>query len=163
MTFKTVFDVGQQGYTTWWFPALGLIGVAFGIVLVIRPAIMQRLSHYSGPRTIAGDFFGLFFLIFALVWTAACFFFTFQQYKTAAWHLKTAQYTVVEGPVTDFVPNPYKDAESFVVNGHRFSYAQAIVTTGFRQTAADGGPIREGLYVRISYSGNLILRLEVAQ
>jgi hypothetical protein len=80
-----------------------------------------------------------------------------------AWDLNTGQYSVAEGPVTHFVANPYKPAESFSVNGHRFFYSEGIVIAGFHDTAAHGGPIREGLYVRITYSGNLILRLEVAQ
>jgi hypothetical protein len=53
--------------------------------------------------------------------------------------------------------------ESFTVEGHRFSYSDYIVTSGFHNTASHGGPIREGLHVRVTYSGNLILRLEVAQ
>jgi hypothetical protein len=79
--------------------------------------------------------------------------------------LREGQYSVVEGPVTDFVPMPYEgqSQENFAVNGHRFSYSDYSMTAGLRNAASHGGPIREGLYVRISYSGNLILRLEVAQ
>jgi hypothetical protein len=125
MTFKTVFDVNQQGYTTAWFPALGLIGVIFGALLVFRPAFLPRFMRLP-PQGIVRGFFSLFFLIFASVWTAAIFLFTFQQYRAAASDLNTGQYSVAEGPVTDFASNPYKPAESFSVNGHRFSYSKGV-------------------------------------
>jgi hypothetical protein len=164
MTFKTVFDAGQQGYATAWFPAFGLIFVAVGALLVFRPALMQRLMP-SGPQGAARVIFSGFFFIFALLWTAVSFLATFLQYQTVASDLSAGRYSVVEGPVANFVPMPYDGhpQESFTVKGHRFSYSDAILTSGFNNTASHGGPIRAGLYVRISYSGNLILRLEIAQ
>jgi len=53
--------------------------------------------------------------------------------------------------------------ETFTVNGVRFSYSDFGVTCGFNNSASHGGPIREGLQVRIHYVGNAILRLEVAR
>jgi len=53
--------------------------------------------------------------------------------------------------------------ESFTVGGRRFSYSDYEVTAGFNNTASHGGPIRAGLHVRVTYWGNLILRLEVAR
>jgi hypothetical protein len=44
-----------------------------------------------------------------------------------------------------------------------FSYPDYTVTCGFNNTASRGGPIREGLQVRIHYVDQLILRLEVAR
>ena len=71
---------------------------------------------------------------------------------------------VVEGTVTQFVPAPFEShaQESFVVNGHRFAYSEHDETTGFHQTQAQGGPVREGQRVRIAYSGRDILKLEIA-
>jgi hypothetical protein len=68
----------------------------------------------------------------------------------------------VEGPVTDHANNG-RGAESFAVNGHRFSYSDSVVTSGFHTTVALGGPIREGLYVRIACANGLIPRLEVGK
>jgi hypothetical protein len=164
MTFKTVFDAGQQGYATGWFPAFGLIFVAVGALLVFRPALMQRLAP-SGLQGTARKIFSWFFFVFALLWTAGTFLGTFLQYRAVISDLGTGRYSVVEGPVTNFVPMPHTghSEESFMVKGHRFSYSDYVVTPGFHNTASHGGPIREGLYVRITYSGNQILRLEVAQ
>jgi hypothetical protein len=53
--------------------------------------------------------------------------------------------------------------ESFCVQEQCFSYSDYVVTTGFHNTASHGGPIREGLNVRIEYIGNIILKLEVAR
>jgi hypothetical protein len=53
--------------------------------------------------------------------------------------------------------------ESFVVGGRRFSYSDYSVTPGFNNTRSHGGPIDNGVYVRITHRGNTILRLEIAR
>lgn len=164
MQFKTVFDAANQGYTTWWFPAFGLIFVCAGALLVFKAPLMQRVMPH-GLQGRARKFFSWFFLIFAVLWVLGTFVSTYHGYRTAATELREGQYAVVEGPVTDFVPMPYTghSEESFVVGGHRFSYSDYIVTSGFHNTASHGGPIHDGLYVRITYVGNTILKLEIAQ
>jgi hypothetical protein len=164
MTFKTIFDASEQGYTTGWFAAYGLIFVAAGVLLVWRPAFVQPLLP-AGLRSGERPIFVWLFLLFASLWTAGSFLVTYSRHQAAVSDLRAGRYSVVEGPVTDFVPMPFTGhaLESFTVNGRRFSYSDFVVTSGFHNTASHGGPIREGLYVRISYSGNLILRLEAAQ
>ena len=78
---------------------------------------------------------------------------------------ETGHYALVEGVVTDFHPMPYEghEDECFSVATQRFCYSDYIVTPGFRNTASHGGPIRAGLRVRIAYSFDTILRLEVAR
>jgi len=85
--------------------------------------------------------------------------------RKAVMALRDGQYAVVEGYVSDFVPMPHSghSMESFVVQGHRFSYSDYVVSAGFNNTASHGGPIREGLYVRVTYTNDVILRLEIAQ
>jgi hypothetical protein len=161
--FKTIFDAGQQGYTTIWFPTFGLIFVVIGALLVFRPALMLTLLP-NGLQGRARKIFSWFFFIFALLWTAISFIVTFLEYLKVTSDLSAGRYSVVEGTVTDFVPMPYggHSLERFTVNGNSFSYSDYVVTSGFHNTASHGGPIREGLRVRITYSGNLILRLDVA-
>jgi hypothetical protein len=53
--------------------------------------------------------------------------------------------------------------ERFTVNGVEFSQSDYVVTCGFNDTASHGGPIREGLQVRIHYVDNAILKLEIAR
>ena len=71
----------------------------------------------------------------------------------------------IEGTVSQFIPMPYTGhaMESFVVHGVRFAYSDYVITAGFNNTSSHGGPIREGLPVRIWYRGNEILRLDVAK
>ena len=158
MTFTTVFDVSQQGYQAA-DSAFGLIFVAMGAMLVFRPVLMQRLM----PRGLQGkarQVFSWCFLCFSLLWTTIVFTATFAEYRRVTADLREGRYSIVEGPVEDFVPTGHS-MESFTVGGHRFSYSDYLGTSGFHNTASHGGPIRQGLYVRISYSGNLIMRLEI--
>ena len=75
---------------------------------------------------------------------------------------------MVEGPVERFVPERADGhgIESFVVSGVQFSYMSGVYDGGFNDTAFLGGPIREGLQVRVYYlstsRGPKIVQLEVA-
>ena len=173
MIYKTVFDASQHHYENLWSLAPLLIFVAIGAILVryrkvplvYRPALMPHLIVPGAPQGRARMIFSWSFFIFSLLVAAVGLPGTLWEYHRATSDLRGGRYLVMEGPVTDFVPMPCEGhaQESFTVNGHRFSYSDYSMTAGFRNTASHGGPIREGLYVRISYSGNLILRLEVAQ
>jgi hypothetical protein len=116
VTYQTVFDVTHQGYTTWGFPAFGLIFVAIGSVLVFQPQLADKL-FLGGSRGRARRYFGFFYFGFAVFWTIASFVATFGQYLKVTYALNTGQYNVIEGPVSDFVPMPYTGhaMESFCV------------------------------------------------
>jgi hypothetical protein len=146
-----------------WSLAPVLIFVAIGAMLVFRPAFMQ-LTLPRGLHGRARVIFSWIFFKFSLLLAAVGLPGTLREYHRATSDFLEGRYSIVEGPVTDFVPMPYQGhaLESFTVSGHRFSHSD-VVTAGFRNTASNGGPIREGLYVRITYTGNLILRLEVGQ
>lgn len=77
--------------------------------------------------------------------------------------LKTGNFSVVEGRVQGFHPMPKSghELESFSLSGRRFSYSDFVANPCFNNTASHGGPIREGLHVQISYSGDCILRIEL--
>jgi len=148
MHFKTVFDVTQQGYAAWWFPAFGLLFVCIGALFVFAPTTMNRLLP-RGPKGRARTVFNWCFFIFAIAWTLLNFVITYDSYRKAMMALRDGQYAIVEGYVSD--------------KGHRFSYSDYVASAGFNNTASHGGPIREGLYVRVTYTNGVILRLEVAQ
>jgi hypothetical protein len=59
------------------------------------------------------------------------------------------------------MPKSGHKMESFTVNGVKFEYSDFVVTPGFNNATSHGGPIREGLPVRISHIDNTILKLEV--
>jgi hypothetical protein len=72
---------------------------------------------------------------------------------------------VIEGTVEQLQAVPDFGAsqknESFTVGNVRFHYSGYEVTHGFNQMVSAGGPIREGLPVRVTYADGVILKLEV--
>jgi len=77
--------------------------------------------------------------------------------------LRAGRVSVLEGTVVDFRPvlPPSRGDESFRVGNRVFRYSEHDIDSGFNITFASGGPIRDGLSVRISYVGDRILRLEI--
>lgn len=134
--------------------------LAVPLVLISIALLAVRLSR--GPRmksiawiiVILGGFLSLLLLL-----TVA------GSYLENSWRYTRGHFETVEGTVGKFHPMPYRghDEESFSVNGVDFSYSDFVGTSScFKQTASHGGPIRDGLRVRIAYVDNCILRLEVA-
>ena len=163
MNFVTVFDASNAA-----FPIGGLLPVfllpCIGALLVFAPGLMQRLL----PRGLQGKARRILSWCFFVFSSTIALFVSVTQYQaqhSIAKAIQDRDYSVVEGKVTNFVPMPFEGhaLESFVVGGKRFTYSDYIATRGFRNTASHGGPIREGLTVRITHRGNLILRLEIAQ
>jgi hypothetical protein len=154
MDYRTVFDVTVAGFKSRSFPATGLIFIAIGIVLV---AIRGKLTNKR--------WFPFIFLTFAIVWTATTGFSTFSEYRTLREAAEGGKVLVVEGKVSDFVPMPRSGhaMESFCVSGVCFAYSDYVVTSGFNNTSSHGGPISEGLPVRVTYVGETIVKLEVAR
>jgi hypothetical protein len=149
VSYTTVFDVTQSGFRHWWFPAAGLIFIVVGAGMFV-----------FGRRRV----FASFFLLFACFWTLASLALTTSDYFGLAGDLRHGRCEIVEGSVEQFDPMPYtghKD-ESFVVAGHRFHYSDYEVSAGFNQSTSHGGPIHDGLQVRIHCVGNRIAKLEVA-
>ena len=156
--FITVFNAADGGYRDWWFPAFGLIFVAVGILM---PKLIDAgvLPCKTGMRA----WFPKLFLGFAIFWTSIAFVGTFTGFLKGRDALLSGQAEYVEGVVQNFVPMPYQGhaTESFTVKGIRFAYSDYIVTSGFNNTVSHGGPIRQGLYVRIWYLSNDILKLQI--
>lgn len=155
--YYLVFDAGQKPPTLW-FPAAGLVFVLLGLLL----------WHFRHSRFIwGGPFFAGVYLIFAIGWTVIAGIGIISQYLEVQTTLKNGQAAVVEGYVQNFHPMPSSghDTERFTVNGVQFAYSDYSMTSGFNNTSSHGGPIREGIYVRIHYTGPpsaaTILRLEI--
>ena len=159
--YVTVFDVTRSGYRQWSFAAFGLTFVAVGLAI---PTLI-RLGIFRKQPPWMEKWFPRVFLGFAIFWTATSFLATYTEYRGAVHAMRSQQAHFVEGTVSQFIPMPYTGhaMESFVVQGVRFEYSDYAITAGFNNTASHGGPIREGLPVRIWYRGNEILRLDVAK
>ncbi|MBI2803952.1 MAG: hypothetical protein HYX68_03105 [Planctomycetes bacterium] len=149
MNYELVFDAAEAGYRYWWFPAFGLIGLAVGFAFFI-----------FGRKWAGVVVFG-----FALLWTTISFVGTFAEFWQMRQALHAGDFEVVEGKVVEFVPMPKsgRPHESFKVNGHRYEYSDFLISAAFNNTQSHGGPIREGLQVRIADIGGKIARLEIAR
>lgn len=170
-TYTTVFDVTDR-LPELWFPAAGILFVLIGIGLWYSAGLEPAPVAWTGPfrtkRSLRRGFAG-FWLGFSILWTVT----TIVGVLGSYWHLSralrngTAQ--VVEGRVEQFEPMPYEGhaRERFAVDGVHFAYSDYNITSAFNNTSSHGGPIREGLLVRIHYVGSTdraqIVRLEVAE
>ena len=156
MIYHTVFDISQKSYH-WWAPAFGLIFLLLGILFVFRTGFFPKTSPVR-TKTV-----GLFFIVFSSIWITLVLLTTGSAYLRARQAYREGSFQTVEGVVQGFVPMPYSGhaMESFSVNGKVFRYSDYAETPGFNRTRSHGGPIHEGLPVRIEYIGNIILKLEI--
>jgi hypothetical protein len=152
--YQVVFDLPQKPLQ-WWFPALGLIFVAVGGLIIWLG------RRYQWPRS--RKFVGYFMLGFACLLSGVVFPNVFGEYRNLRSEYRKGHFSVVEGPVTNFHPMPYEghQEECFSVQTHTFCYSDYEIMGGFNNTASHGGPIREGLPIRVSFIGSTIVRLEV--
>ena len=162
MHYQTVFDVATAGYNSWSFPAFGLIFIAVGALLVANRKNLP-VQWRQGPK--AGSLFSFFFLGFAVLWTLISSLSAYSKYASLSKARNTDSLIVVEGVVTDFrrMPVTGHAMEKFCVSGACFEYSDFVITGGFNNTSSHGGPIHEGLQVRVSYVGNAIVKLEIAR
>jgi len=176
MEYQTVFNISTAGYKSGLFVIFGLIFVAASfLILVIRknPSFLRHLEffnklklrnpiYYNNSKFV--KIFIWFFITFSILWTVTMFLSTFLEYGTLISAYNHGQYKIAEGKVTDFVPMPYEGHanEKFCVdNDPCFEYSDFEITGGFNNAKSHGGPISEGLNVRVSYVRNIIIKLEV--
>jgi hypothetical protein len=164
MDYELVFDAGRNGYANWPFAAGGLLFVFIGAFLVKnRRNLRTMFPGGMGPK--AASVFAYVLLAFSILWTTVAFTAIAHDHSVVSGALRNGTVHVVVGRVEDFTPMPYSGhaEEHFSVCGVPFSYSDYVVTAGFHHTSSHGGPIRPGLWVRISYVGNTIARLEIAK
>jgi hypothetical protein len=156
--YTVVFDVLTNGARAFWFPVPGLFFIVIGLLL---PRFIKSGIFRSPPWM--RSWFPTVFLVFAILWTLIGFTSIGVRYLNDLNAMKSGKVGYVEGQVESFVPMPYTGhaMESFTVKGIPFSYSDYVVTPGFNNTTSHGGPIRNGLYVRIWYLQNEILKLEI--
>ena len=149
--FALAYDARRDGvgFAPYVVAAIWLIG------LCVAPGIF-RLAVRDGANK------GLM-----LVWLAAWILAgavgvtnVFASHFRCARRLRTGDFRVAEGTITNFVPMPYggHTSERFIVGRTEFSYSDFDLSKGgFRHTASHGGPLRQGLYVRIAHHDGVIL------
>ena len=162
MDYVTVFEAFQEPFRNLGFLWPGLVLSIAGAVLVWRPTLLEKIGFRRATRW---PIFNWFFFLFAVFWTIAAGTAVLGGALGAKDALAEGSCQIVEGTVENFHPMPKSghDTERFDVDGVHFSYSDFIVSPGFNNTASHGGPIREGLQVRICHKDGDILRLEVAR
>jgi hypothetical protein len=155
--FTTAFDASGQPPPLL-FAGLGLLFIVIGYLILL-----------SRPRSYLGWFLRrrvsvIAAIVLIALWTVAAVAFTIGDW----WTVRFGTAHVVEGDVEEFQPMPANGhgSERFVVDGLRFQYSDTVASAGFNGTSVDGGPIRDGLHVRIHFvdlaSGPTITKLELA-
>jgi hypothetical protein len=169
MKFQTYYDVLSTSEYLWFLPTLGL---AIGVTLVVLGSYKKFTSLRVSENKMRWWVKGIFLcLLFLLATSGLQLFKSIQSQKQSKHWLSKGAFEVVEGPVTHFrragyskdnASRTFHPYESFKVKGIPFEYADLEVSKGgFHKTTLRGGPIREGLMVRITYHGNIILKLEI--
>ncbi len=165
MDYRVAFDISR----TWpdvWFPLTG--------VFIAGVAVMALMNggRLPGAKSKQAEPFPGFFVVmltFALIWTGIASWLVFGNYFQARNTYLNGEFMVVEGRVEHFQPMPWAGhaMERFEVDGVLFEYSDYVVTPGFNNTSSHGGPMREGLPVRIAYiltrPYRTILKLEVGK
>ena len=159
MEYKVVFEIAKSGLGELTFVFPGLLFIIIGMFLIM---FRNRLAK-NRPKWFANAF-SFFFLGFAVLWTIRAGISINSEQSGLRKSYEQGDFKVVEGIVENFDPMPQSGhkMESFTIKGVRFEYSDFVVTPGFNNATSLGGPIKEGLPVRISYIGNTILKLEVA-
>ena len=157
MYYETVYDLLDRGYDGWPAVIQGLLSVGIGTVLYF----LRHRMRWPIQRIV----FGYVWLAFSLLWTLSVGWGTIYTYHFLREAMLTNRVDVVSGPVRDFVPMPYHGHadERFCVQDECFQYSDFDESGGgFNNTRSHGGPIEEGLPVRVTHVGGTIVRLEVA-
>lgn len=162
MHYVTVFDTAVQPYRNLSFVLPGFGFLLLGAIMVFRPSWVEAVLRKPFRHR---HVFRWFFFLFSVFWVVTATSSVLIDAIRASQNATSGNCETVEGPVEHFHPMPAEghDMEHFDVRGVEFSYSDYVVTAGFNNTASHGGPIRQGLPVRICHRDGEILRLEVAR
>ena len=143
-------------------PMIGLGFVAMGIYWIRNQA--RSAGYWREIGMLLGGLFAVFSACFTIWFVAS----TISDHSRAMQALQNGTALVVEGRVDNFTVSASGKAESFAVQGIQFGYSEFSDSVGFHNTSAYGGPMKDGLLVRIHYidlegdpSEPTILKLEV--
>jgi hypothetical protein len=153
--YRVVYDVRAGGFhIEWsWFTPLLVTVAALARLRFADPKSKWLERPISALVAVAGVAFTIFGVHE-----------NYSAYRDLRRALEDGRYALVEGSVEGFVPGrpDGHQNELFRVGAHRFEYSPYLGMTGFRQLRAAGGPIREGLQVRIYDVNGTIARLDTA-
>lgn len=160
MNYIVVYD-STGSILWWWLTELPIF--LFGLLFV--GLILQELRRK--PRTAGKQ--RLLAALLALAIVGGLWQLGYRYHVSRHFYRYYGPYATIEGAVKNYkaFSTTGTAGEQFEVNGTPFGYVDSFQYRCFHKSAANGGPIREGLPVRISYAaqryGNCIVKLEVAE
>lgn len=158
--YHVAFDSTRDLYRALTLPAIALLFYAF------REKIAAADRQYRKKQNLPPQSSQLEMLFNSVLFAAlGISFIVFYEAINLYIALRSNQFMIVQGRVTQFVPMPYGGHadESFVVSGRRYNYSDYQISAAFNNTQSHGGPMREGLQVRITDVKGQIARLEIAE
>lgn len=153
--FVLVFDAVQAGFSPARLMLPGLVLAAIGLFFVFlgfhAPTRRRRLFAWI---------FGPVAAVWGLVWSAAAYRGTTAEYARIRDAMAAGRYTVIEGPVTDYVKERSSGTqpERWKVAGREY----VISSLRLPRTPLHPGLVKEGTYVRIADVDGQIARFEIA-
>jgi hypothetical protein len=160
MECSVYYDLASDSSFYWKLPTLGLVFGLFGAMMYMAAGLFRKsLLRFA---------FRLGALVFSLVWIGLSLFLSFRahiDHQNLTNSIAHGDVQSVEGMVTKLVPAPQfgNRIENFTVDAKQFSYSANDIGPGFRQTVADGSPLRDGIMVRVRYVGEKIVKLEICE
>ena len=160
MDYEVAFEISQSLLGSSSESLIGFLFIAIGVIIYKKPKLFQDNWSEKASKTFVKIWLG-----FSIFWTVFAFGGTFISHNYSRYIYNNDKYNVIEGIVENFDPMPWSGhkMESFTVHGVKFEYSDYRNTPGFNNATSKGGPIREGLPVKISYTGNTILKLEISK
>ena len=163
-----MYDASIGSFSGWEFIGLGVLFSIIGAGLVFSTRVRSVFSQNSTEKFYR--IFSRFFFGFSIFWSLLVCSFVWLGNSSAKRASIKNTCSIAEGQVKEFEPMPRSghQLEKFKVDNVSFGYSDYVVTGGFNNTASHGGPIKEGLQVRICYlsrnrtNSNIIVRLEIA-
>ena len=149
--YQTIFELGFQSFP-WPRVVQPLVFLAVGLLLI---QLFRSKKFYVILGAFVASMASLFLLLSLVIFVP-----NFVKQRSA---YVSGKSVVVEGIVQDFRPAPALGParESFSVDGISFSYNALDDSPCFHNAPFRGGPVREGLDVRIHYYEDCIQRIEV--
>lgn len=149
--YQPIFEIGFRSFP--WVTVMDpLIFIAIGLLLV---RFLKSRQIYVIMGVVMASLASLFFLI-----SLVTFIPEFVALRSA---YVSGRSSIVEGTVENFRPAPALGParESFSVRGVIFSYNALDDTPCFHNAPIHGGPIRDGLDVRIHYNEGCVQRVDI--
>jgi len=149
--YELVYDAANGNPETWPFMPISLLVILFGAFLTFSETARSAFSRGRSKKLMLIFSRVLFGGAVLLTLLSGCS--TFSKTKEAKLSSLDNTCTLIEGKVVNFKPRASEGGqnEKFKVNNITFEYSDYVFTGGFNNTASHGGPIYEGLKVRLCY------------